>query len=84
MLRVLRRMALARVLGARTPRNWLGLAGALWAVETVLKLGVKREHVAETVKLSPGTLFQIETTNPLSRRKRRKARKAERKAARSA
>ena len=75
MLRTLRRMALARVLGARSPRNWIGLAGAIWAVETVVKLAAKHERIADTIRLSPGALFQVETTKPLSRRKRRKARK---------
>ena len=75
MLRKIRRLALARVLGARTPRSWLFLAGATWGLETLFKLVRKTSRVADTVTLKPGSLFQIETSKPLSRRQRRRAAK---------
>ena len=76
MLRRIRRLALARVLGARTPRSWLLLAASMWALETFVKLLGKNERVVETVSLKAGSLFQIETTKPLSRRQRRRARRS--------
>ena len=75
MLRKIRRLALARVLGARTPRSWLFLAGAMWGLETFFKVVRKTARVADTITLKPGSLLQVETTKPVSRRQRRRAAK---------
>ena len=84
MVRTLRRLALARVLGSRSPRNWLGVAVGLYLYEKLVLGSRKSETFIERLEFKPGTLFQLETTKPLSRRKRRRLRKRDRRAERSA
>lgn len=60
---------------------WLGLSAALWGGRRVRRFFGRAEQRVGTLKLPPNTGLAMATGVPASRRQRRKARRAARKAA---